>query len=90
MLDVVPMAEGRHPVSDYETLKKELEAYSPELLEKPRVIVLAKADLPDTDEVEPEVVALAEREDVPYFKISAVRGDGLDQLAYALQDMVDR
>lgn len=89
MLDVSPV-EGRTPAADYETLKRELEAYSPELLDKPRVIVLAKADLPDTDDAEEEVRALAAEEDAPFFKISAVRGDGLDALAYALQDMVDR
>jgi GTPase len=88
LLDVSGI-EGRTPVDDYETLKRELEAYSPELLEKPRVIVLSKADLPDTDEVEPEVRALAEHEGAPFFKISAVRGDGLDALAYALQGLVD-
>lgn len=79
----------RHPVTDYETLVGELEAYSPHLLDKPRVIVLTKTDLPDTEAAEDEVRALAERHGCAFYKISAVRGDGLDALAYALQDLVD-
>lgn len=88
MLDVSPV-EGRDPVRDYHTLVHELGAYAASLLEKPRVIVLAKADLPETDEAEPAVRALAEAEGRAFFKVSAVRGDGLNPLAFALQDLVD-
>jgi GTPase len=79
----------RHPVTDYETLMRELEAYSPLLLEKPRIIVLTKADLPDTHAAADEVAALAQKEGLKHFVISAVRGDGLDGLAYELQRIVD-
>jgi GTP-binding protein len=80
----------RHPVTDYETLIRELGAYSAEMLTKPRVIVLTKADLPDTHAAEEEVRALAAKENAPFFVISAVRGDGLDRLCYALQGIVDQ
>jgi GTP-binding protein len=89
LLDVSPV-EGRTPVKDYDTLVKELGAYSADLLAKPRVIVLTKADLPETHQAEPDVRALAEREGAPFFEISAVRGDGLNALAYELQEIVDR
>ncbi len=79
----------RHPVTDYETLIGELQKYSPELLEKPRVIVLSKADLPDTEAAEEDVRAIAEEAGCAFFLISSVRGDGLDGLAYALADLVD-
>jgi GTPase len=88
LLDVSPV-EGRSPISDYATLARELGAYSAHLLAKPRVIVLTKADLPDTAEHEASVRALAEKEGWPFFAISAVRGDGLDALCYALQGSVD-
>jgi GTPase len=89
LVDVSPV-EGRTPVADYETLDRELAAYSEELAKKPRVLVLTKTDLPDTAEHEPAVRELAESLSIPFFAISAVRGDGLDALAYALQDTVDR
>jgi GTPase len=89
LLDVSPDPQ-RHPVTDFETLMRELEAYSPELLDKPRVLVLTKADLPDTTAAVDDVKALAERESLPFFIISAVRGDGLSLLAYKLQEIVDQ
>lgn len=81
--------DERDPVSDYEILVRELEAYRPELLEKPRLLVLTKMDLPDSEEVRPDVEALAEREAIAFHAISSVRGDGIDPLRYALQDIVD-
>jgi GTP-binding protein len=85
----VSSVEGRTPATDYETLVKELARYSEDLAKKPRVLVLTKADLPDTNTHAPEVKALADREGIPFFEVSAVRGDGLDPLAYALQKVVD-
>lgn len=87
VLDVAP-EPSRHPVTDYETLMAELGRYSPKLLEKPKVLVLTKADLPDTEAALDDVRALAEREDLEAFLISSVRGDGLDELAYALEAKV--
>ena len=39
--------EGRDPVADYETLLSELGKRDPSLLERPRVVVATKMDLPD-------------------------------------------
>ncbi len=88
LLDVSP-DEDRSPLSDYETLQNELAAYDEALLKKPRVIVLTKADLPDSHEAEEALRERAESEGYSFFFISAVRGDSLDQLAYALQGLVD-
>ena len=46
---VVDMAaeEGRDPAEDYRTLLRELEARDPALLERPRIVVASKMDLPD-------------------------------------------
>jgi GTPase len=88
LVDVSPV-EGRSPIADYKTLVHELAAYSEELLSKPRVLVLTKTDVPETAEHADAVRALAEEEGAPFFMISAVRGDGLDELVYALQRIVD-
>ncbi len=88
LVDVAHEPE-RHPVTDYRTLIRELEKYEPTMLEKPRVLVLTKADLPDSEAALDEVQALAAEEGIPLFVISSVRGDGLDGLAYALQAIVD-
>ena len=88
LLDVGPEAK-RHPLTDYEALMVELRKYDPKFFEKPRVIVLTKADLPDTEAAFDEVKALAEAEGCPFFSISSVTGEGLDPLCYALQAIVD-
>jgi GTP-binding protein len=38
-------AESEDPIADYKTIRKELEAYNPILLEKPEYIFLSKADM---------------------------------------------
>ncbi len=88
LLDV-GLEPDRHPVTDYEILMRELDAYSPDLLDKPRVLVLAKVDLPDTEAALDDVRAIAEREGLELFVISSVTGAGLDPLCYALQRLVD-
>ncbi len=42
--------DPQHPLVDYETINRELAQYSPELLQKPQIVVLNKVDLPDTKE----------------------------------------
>jgi GTP-binding protein len=84
-----PGEEGRDPIADYRTLVNELGRYSPDMLEKPRVLVLTKMDLPDVQEREREISRLAEAEGIPFFAISAVANVGLDPLVYALLAQVE-
>ncbi len=85
----VTYGEDRDPVSDYRVLIRELEAYSSTLANKPRVIVLSKHDLPESEAVEPELKALADHEGRPFFAVSSVTGEGLPGLVRGLQDAVD-
>lgn len=82
--------EGRDPVSDYRVLLGELGAYSPKLLDKPRLLVLTKNDLPEAQAAEEEVEAMAAEAGLAFFSISSVVGRGLDPLKFALQDIVDK
>lgn len=45
-------SEGRDPIEDFETINKELEAYNPELLERPQVVAANKCDLASDEAVE--------------------------------------
>jgi len=63
------------PEADFEKLRHELHEYGKDLLDRPYLIVLTKADLFETAPVPP---ALAGRSDVRV--ISAVRGDGVQKL----------
>jgi len=72
------------PHGDFEKLLDELGSFSPELLEKPRLIALTKTDIlphdstPDMPDLGVETVA-----------ISSVRGDGIDRLVYRLGEIVE-
>ncbi|MBS0621922.1 MAG: GTPase ObgE [Verrucomicrobia bacterium] len=70
--------DGRTPLSDYEVLRKELQAYDPALLERPSLVVLNKMDTPEAAEL---------THDFPYpaLKMSAQTGEGLIAVLDALR-----
>lgn len=70
----------------YMVLLNELAQYNPELIDKPRVIAITKADLVDEELkklLDPEIP-----KDVPHLYISAVTGEGMTQLKDLLYRMV--
>ena len=72
---------GREPASDYETICRELDAFSPELSRRPRVLVASKRDLVQEDaDPLPGIRAIAERDRLPLFEVSAATGQGLKEL----------
>ena len=94
------MEPGRDPLSDIEALEAELDAYAEELdmdsglgdlRERPRLVVLNKIDVPEARE-------LAEflREDIeqrfgwPVFLISTATREGLDELKWAMWEVVQK
>lgn len=98
VVDTATIEPGRDPVSDIEALEAELAAYSDaladdtglgDLRERPRLIVLNKADVPEAEElaefVKPE---LEEQFGWPVFIISAVAQRGLEPLKYKLLEIV--
>ncbi|MBM3217345.1 MAG: GTPase ObgE [Candidatus Rokubacteria bacterium] len=80
VLDLDPQT-GRDPLDDLAVIDAELAAYSPELAERPQIVVANKADL-----VEPGAPQLARIErhcrsaGVPFHAISAAAGAGLPEL----------
>ena len=76
------------PAEKYQTIRRELEKYSPELAAKPRWLVLNKLDLIPEEErqktVDAFIKAYAKTHDVPHFSISAISGEGCKQLVYQL------
>lgn len=80
--------DGRDPISDYKVLRKELEAYNPELLNRPFLVVLNKID---TEEAIEHVKAFKKKKLVEknkLFEVSAMQGDGLPELQEAIRQIV--
>ena len=68
---------------DLATIEAELEAFNPELLERPRLLVGSKSDAAREERRE-ELVAAAEERGLPYFEISSATGDGVKPLLHEL------
>jgi GTP-binding protein len=64
---------------DLATVERELAAFDPSLLERPRVVVGSKLDAARAERREAAAAAAAER-GLPYLEISAVTGAGLEPL----------
>ena len=77
-------ASGRDPVADLDTVRRELELFRPEFAGRPQLVAANKIDAVDDDA---RVTALAKRAKslgLPFFRISAVTGEGLPQLSEAM------
>ena len=57
LLHAVP-ADSENILKDYQVVRKELEKYNPELIEKPEIIILTKTDLIDKREVKQKMTKL--------------------------------
>ncbi|HQU08857.1 MAG: GTPase ObgE [Verrucomicrobia bacterium 21-51-4] len=83
---IVDMAgtDGRDPLKDYEVLLEELNAYSPALLEKPRMVAANKMDEPAAAE---NLARFKKRyPKIPAFPLCCVLGEGLESFKQALWD----
>jgi len=78
--------EGRDPYEDYQIINKELENFNPKVLEKPQIIIANKMDMP---EAKKNIEIFKIKVNVPVYEISAVNGDGIDEVLYKLADMLD-
>ncbi|WP_342511116.1 GTPase ObgE [Sporosarcina sp. FSL K6-1522] len=90
IIHVIDMSglEGRDPFEDYETINEELEQYNMRLMERPQVIVANKMDMPDAEE---NLKAFKKKvgDDVRIFPISAITRKGLDDLLFAVADLLE-
>jgi GTP-binding protein len=76
--------EGREPLADYKALRKELIKFSPELAERPEVVALSKADVPEVREAYPALKKKFARSKVKLHLVSAATKEGLDEVLAAL------
>ncbi|WJY28191.1 MULTISPECIES: GTPase ObgE [Sporosarcina] len=81
--------EGRDPFEDFETINAELEQYNLRLTERPQIIVANKMDMPDAaDNLELFKEQLG-KTDHKIFPISALTRNGLEELLYAIADLLE-
>lgn len=83
VVDLTGGLEGRDPLADYHTINSELAAYASGLAERPQIVVGNKCDMPGSDVASLFVREAAEADGHPYFEVSALTGEGLDELVSA-------
>jgi len=77
-------ATGRDPVDDFRVVMQELEGFSADLIRKPMFVVASKVDVAqDPGRIE-ELRALAAAKHLPFYEISSVTGQGIEDLKYNL------
>ena len=85
--------EGREPIEDIYAINKELEAYNPEIASRPQIIAANKIDVmymnPDKDDIIKRIKNEFVPKGIPVYPISAVSGQGLRELLYAVQNKLD-
>ena len=72
--------EGRNPIDDYHIINAELQKYSEKLSERKQIIVATKIDVIQDEKLLKEVEDLAKSEVLEFYKISAVTGEGVQEL----------
>lgn len=83
VVEALPLDESS-PVENFRIIEKELKGYDPELAERPRLVALNKIDLLEGPEVDRLAGELASAAGQAVFPISAVSGQGLEPLLYAM------
>ena len=78
-------SEGRDPFDDYQVIRKELEEFSPKLLDKQEIIIANKMDLPNSQE---NLIKFKQKVEKPVYEISALNNQNLDTLIDALSTLV--
>ena len=92
VVDIAPLDGTSDPVADARAIVKELKRYDSALFDKPRWLVLNKLDLVEPDERAQRVAAFVDayRWTGAVFAIAAINGDGCRELAYAIQDWLEK
>jgi GTP-binding protein len=76
LIEPLPM-DGSDPLANYKAIRDELIKYNPQLGERPEIVTITKAELPNANDVREQLRTELDRE---VLLISAVTGLGLNQL----------
>ena len=87
LVDVSDGSGREDPVEDFKVITEELKSFDPALAARPTVVVAAKADVANPAKMK-KLRAVAKRRKLAFYAISAVTGEGIEALKYALGELV--
>jgi len=88
VVDCATMEPGRDPLSDLDVIEGELDRYGG-LADRPRIVALNKADVPDARELAEMVRPDIESRGMPCLVVSAAAHEGLRELAFEMARLVE-
>jgi GTP-binding protein len=83
LVDVSDSSGRPDPVEDFKIINKELASFGNGLDEKPMIVVATKIDVANADKLK-KLSTYAKRRKLEFHAISAVSGEGIDELKWAL------
>lgn len=86
LVEPLPM-DGTDPIENFEVIRKELEHYSEDLAARPEIVVVSKAEIPESTEIHQQLTEKLGRE---VLRISAVTGEGLNTLIHRIASELSR
>src|SRR5579875_2933082 len=87
LVDVSDASGRPDPVEDFKVIQGELKSFGHGLDGKPLIVVATKADVANPDKLK-KLQTMAKRRKLPFYVISAVTGEGVDALKYAIGERV--
>jgi GTPase len=89
VVDCATMEPGRDPLTDLDVIERELERYGG-LADRPRIVALNKADVPDARELADMVRPDIESRRMHCLVVSAATHEGLRELAFEMARLVEQ
>jgi GTPase len=89
LVDVSDGSGRESPLDDFKVIQEELKRFGHGLDEKPMMVVASKVDVANPEKLK-KLQAMAKRRKLPFYAISAVSGQGVDALKYAIAAEVKR
>ena len=87
LVDVSDGSGREDPADDFKVISAELASFGHGLAEKPVVVVASKADVASPETLK-RLRAMAKRRKLAFYEISAVSGQGVEMLRYAIAERV--
>lgn len=84
LVEPAPM-DGTDPLENYRAIRSELEHHSKALAERPELIAVTKSELPEAEAIRDQLATETERD---VLLISAVTGQGLNQLSNQVSELI--
>ncbi len=88
LVDVSDASGRPDPVHDFEVIMNELTSFGAHLEEKPMILVASKIDVANKDKLA-KLKRFAKKKKLDFYEISAVTGQGIEELKFAMADKVD-